>query len=494
MARAARLRGLRSEVLLGLGLVMLTATAVLTGLGLRLQDAQLAQLRELAARQLVTDVQRPIGLPPGPEGGEWWWIDGAGAAEAWGAAGPVDVQTLELAAAARAEGGSLLQAGAPWEPLRLAMPVADRVVAMRLPAAAGLPLLLGLVLGSVTVFTGFGASVLRGRVVAPLQRLALGVRSAAEGDLAARLPEEGVRETAEVARAFNELAEALEKRTHALEKAVTDLRESNRRLRAARDGLDRAERLAAVGHLASGVAHEVGNPVGALLALLDLLGREPGLSDAGREQLRKAQQQGERVRAILRELLDFSRPSRGQASAVDLGELAHATFDLVRPQRRYAGIDFQLQLEPDAPRAWADASAVSQALLNLVLNAADAVLEAGRGRVTVAVRPAARSARSGESGEAASQRRRPDAVELVVEDDGPGVAAEDRERIFDPFYTTKDPGLGTGLGLSNALRVAEQQGGRLDLAESAPGSGARFLLTLPAADGAGGGAEIREGG
>jgi len=482
MKRSQRLRGLQVEVLIGLGLVMAMATAVLVGFGLRLQTDQIAQLRELAARRLVTEVNAPGALAPGPEGSEWWRITPEGVARPWGAAGELDLETQALAEAARHHGELVMQAGAPWEPLRFALPLDEgRVAVMRLPPAAGLPLLLGLLLGSVAVFTAFGASVLRGRVVGPLERLAAGVRSAAEGDLETRLPEEGVRETVAVARAFNELAEALAARTTALEKAVGELRESNRSLRAARDGLDRAERLAAVGQLASGVAHEVGNPVGALLALLDLLGRDPGLSEGGRRHLDKARQQGERVRAILRELLDFSRPARGEPADIDLAELARSTVDLVRPQRRYAALDFQVEVEGEVLRAWADPSAVSQALLNLLLNAADAVLESGGGTVRVSVCPAALQARTGESPVSGEERRRPDGVALSVEDDGPGIEPECRERIFDPFFTTKEPGHGTGLGLSNVLRVAEQQGGRLDLETPESGRGARFVLRLPIA-------------
>ena len=481
MDRRARLRGLQAEVLLGLGLVMAMATAVLMATGLRLQEAQLAQLRGLAVQRLVTEVRASGGLAAGPSGSRWWRVTEKGAAQAWGTVGEIDAETRELAEASRREGQAMFQSGAPWQPLRFAVPLGNGgVMAMRLaPVAAG-PLLLGLLICLVAVFTAFGATLLRGRVVAPLERLAEGVHRASEGDLELQLPEEGVRETAAVARAFNALASALEMRTRALEKAVADLRQSNASLRAARDGLDRAERLAAVGHLASGVAHEVGNPVGALLALLDLLGREPGLSEEGRARVGTARQQGERVRAILRELLDFSRPARGEPCAVDLQALADATLDLVRPQRRYAGVEFSLEADPATPPAWADPAAVSQALLNLVLNAADAVLERDGGNVRISLAPTALHFRAGEAPSQAPERRSPDGVELSVEDDGPGVAPEQRERIFDPFFTTKDPGLGTGLGLSNALRVAEQQGGRLDLEAPLRGRGARFVLRLPA--------------
>ncbi len=473
-------RGLQSQVLLGLALVMTTATLALVGVGLRVQEAQLHEVWPLVASALGNQPESPLGFASGPPGAEWWTVEPDGNAVIREGDRNLDDEGRALAEAARARGVALLRAGKPWEAVWFADPGgAGTVRVMRVPPIVALPLLVALVLAAVTVFTGFGATLLRGAVVAPLQRLSAGVSALAEGRLEVRIPEEGVAEAAEVASAFNQMAEALATRTEALEKAVADLRDSNRSLRAARDGLDRAERLAAVGQLASGVAHEVGNPMGALLAFLDLVGRDPGLNAASRGHLEKAREQGERVRAILRELLGFARPSRGEATAVDLVQLAGETVHLVRAQRRYAGIDFRVEGEGDPPLALSDRSALAQVLLNLTLNAADAVREAG-GRVRLRVRGAANRTRAGDGGEGASRRRDFDAVELRVEDDGPGVAPGDRERIFDPFFTTKAPGEGTGLGLSNALRLAEQLGGRLDLEASSELGGAAFALRLPA--------------
>jgi hypothetical protein len=347
---------------------------------------------------------------------------------------------------------------------------------------------LALVLGDVLVFTAFGAFLLRRRLVVPLQRLAAAARSIAEGHLDARARVEGPAEAAEVAAAFNAMTDALARRSEALEKAVADLRASNRELREARAGLDRAERLAAVGRLAAGVAHEVGNPMGALLAFLDLVGRDPALSAPGRVHLERAAREGERVRTILRHLLDFSRPPRRERVAVDVARVAEEAAGLVRAQRRYAGIAIEVVSEGEPPPADTDAGALAQILLNLIVNAADA-LRAGTPapRVSVHVRPAAGRWRAGEGPAPAGARRTADAVECAVADNGPGIAPEDGERIFDPFFTTKPPGEGTGLGLSNAARFAEELGGSLVLAPSGAG-GACFVLRLPARAPAPGGA------
>jgi len=355
---------------------------------------------------------------------------------------------------------------------------------------------LALLLGGVAVFTALGATLMRRAVIAPLERMARAARGLADGAFEERVPVEGVRETAELAAAWNEMTAALESRTGALEKAVRDLRASNESLREARAGLDRAARLAAVGRLAAGVAHEVGNPMGAVLAFLDLARRAPELSEATRATIERAAGQGERVRGILRQLLDYSRPPKSRAVATPLPRLCEEVAALVRAQRRYQGIEIRVVEEPGAPPALADPGVVSQILLNLLLNAADALCGAATPapRIELRVRPAALRLRPGEGPAPAQARREPEAVACEVIDNGPGVAAEDRERIFDPFFTTKPVGEGTGLGLANALRFAEECGGRLELAPGAGEPGAVFALTLPVpAPAAGAGAGRREG-
>jgi signal transduction histidine kinase len=402
----------------------------------------------------------------------------------------LDGETLALAEQVRAREEPLLRPGAAWQSIRFAAPAGpDRVAVARLPKTASLrlrvlPLLLAGVLLAldVALFTAFGASILRRRVVLPLRRLADAARGLAAGAFGERVPEEGPREASEVAAAFNDMSDALARRTEALEKAVVELRDANAELRHTRAGLDRAERLAAVGRLAAGVAHEVGNPMGALLAFVDLAGRDPGLAPASRDHLVRATQQGERVRRILRQLLDFARPAAtGAAVPVDLVAVAEETALMIRSQSRAAGLRVEVRVEGSPPTALGDAGRIAQILLNLALNAADAVRIGGGSGVWMLVRSVPLALRAGALPEEAVARRRPDGVECVVADDGCGVAPSDRERIFDPFFTTKDPGDGTGLGLSNSLRLAEEMGGRLELVPPPEGLRTAFALRLPAA-------------
>ncbi|HEY8156885.1 MAG TPA: ATP-binding protein [Myxococcota bacterium] len=481
----ARRRGLRSEVLLSLALLMGTAILVLAGLLLATHESHVEQLHGLAARSLLADARSRLPLlPESVPGMRWWRVDSAGrAAPRSEDAGEIDAAARELAAEARKQGRPLLRAGRPWQAIYFAAPVGSEEVAVAwLPPVASPGVLAGVLFCALCVFTGFGAWVLRGSLVLPLEQLAGAVHAIGAGELGARAPILGTREIAEVAQAFNGMSEALARRSEALEKAVSDLRESNRRLREARAGLDRAERLAAVGRLAAGVAHEVGNPMGALLAFMDLASRDPGLGAVGREHLARGQREGERVRRILRQLLDFSSPPRGARVPIELARLCEETAALVRAQRRYAQIRIEVAAEGEPPPALADPSGVAQIVLNLLLNAADAL---GQGsadpRIRITVRPARARVRASDPGpEAAAGRRRSDAVECVVEDNGPGIAEEDRERIFDPFFTTKPPGEGTGLGLANAVRFAEEFGGSLELLPARPEGGAVFVLWLPA--------------
>jgi len=482
----ARRRGLQSDVLVSLSVVMLMATTVVGAVLVKTHEAHVSQIRLLAARSLVEEARWPRGDGRESAPGIRWWV--VEPTERWAPRGPhsqpLPLGGVELAAEVRERGSPLLRAGPPWEAVLFAAAVGSEgaVAVAWLPGAVPRSWIVTLMLAVVAVFTAFGAYLLRRRLVLPLQHLAGAARSIADGESGARVPVDGVAETADVAVAFNDMTEALEGRTGELEKAVSELRQSNESLRTARAGLARAERLAAVGRLAAGVAHEVGNPMGALLAFLDLARRDDGLSESSRGHLTRAAQEGERVRGILRELLDFSRPPRSACEAVELPALCEKTSDLVRAQRRYAGISIEVTSEGSPPAALADPGGVAQIVLNLLLNAADALGPETRDpKIRVVVRPTARCVRAGEGAAAAESRRHFDAVECVVRDNGPGVAEEDRERIFDPFFTTKAPGDGTGLGLSNAARFAEEFGGGLELAAPSPGGGAEFVLRLPAA-------------
>jgi two-component system NtrC family sensor kinase len=478
-------RGVQAEVLVSLAVVMVTATALLAGFFLKTHAAQVERLRGLIGSALAAEVRSPTFELDLQTSSFQWWILASDSAlrDRSPKAGRLDAETLALAVEVRQGGIPLLQAGAPWEPIRFASrleagPDARVAVALVEPVVSRMAIA-ALVMVDCLVFTLLGAYLLRGRIVLPLRQLALAAESIADAGPGARVPVEGAGEAADLAGSFNAMSEALERRSSALTKAVSELRETNARLRRAHAGLDRAERLAAVGQLAAGVAHEVGNPMGAMLAFLDLVRREGGLSDIGLGYLEKASHQGTRVREILRQLLDFSRPPRASRDRVDLETVVEQTFALVRAQKRYAEVALELESCEGVASVWGDESMLAQTLLNLVINAVGSVCERPEPRVVVSLRPAHMQLRAGEDSVAAAGRRRPDAVVCEVADNGPGVPEEDRERIFDPFFTTKEPGEGTGLGLANAQRLVEELGGTIDYSPSEQLGGAAFCLRLP---------------
>jgi signal transduction histidine kinase len=476
-------RGVQAEVVASLAIIMVTATALLTAFLFRTQAAQVETVQGLLGQALLSEARSPtyaVGMTT--PGVEWWTLDPAGRVVYRGsAAAEIDSESKVLAADARELGGYILRSGAPWDPVRFAVPMTGgaRVAVARLPAVVSRGSVLALLLLDSLVFAAFGTYLLRRRVVAPMRELAAAARAIGEAGPGARVSVDGVDEVREVSRAFNGMSEALEQRTGALEKAVAELREANAHLGQARVGLMRAERLAAVGSLAAGVAHEVGNPMGALLAYLELTGRDPSLGEPGRETLRRAAEQGERVRVILRQLLDFSRPPQARTDWVELPRVLEQTESLIRAQKRYEGIDFEIRCEAGVTPIRSDESIISQILLNLVINAAHAVAEEPQPSIRLTVRIAHLRRRYSDGQDPAGTERAPDAVECWVEDNGPGVVEEEQERIFDPFFTTKPPGEGTGLGLANAQRLAEELGGALEYRPSDSLGGAAFGLRLP---------------
>ncbi len=299
-------------------------------------------------------------------------------------------------------------------------------------------------------------------IVRPLDELSRAAERVASGARRLKVPALRARELAELGESFFAMTERLISEEAALRKKVDEVEAATRRLTEAQDSLVRSERLASVGRLAAGLAHEIGNPISALMGLEDLLlagGLEP---DEERDFLVRMRKETERIHRILRDLLQFARPAANSRSEPFApGDVAVAVSDtamLVAPQKEMKEIELELELEPALPAVALGREQLVQVVLNLLLNAADAVGPGGHIRV----------------GARAVAGR----VELSVSDDGPGVAPEMRPRLFEPFATTKEPGKGTGLGLAVVRGLVEAVGGSVSLDERAP-KGARFVVDLP---------------
>jgi signal transduction histidine kinase len=235
-------------------------------------------------------------------------------------------------------------------------------------------------------------------------------------------------------------------------------------LAAQREQLIRTEKLASVGQLAAGVAHEIGNPLAAILGFVDILraGVDHPVSPAEqRDMLDRVKAETQRIHRTIEDLLAYSRPSREEAQPTDALKILKASQGLLEPQKRFRMVRVVTEAPAEWPRVVVSPGRLQQVFVNLLLNAADAM--DGEGTVTV------------------SCHREERRVRISFNDTGPGVPSELRRKIFDPFFTTKPPGQGTGLGLAISRSILETFGGGLDLGSNG-GPGATFVVSLPAVD------------
>ncbi len=230
-----------------------------------------------------------------------------------------------------------------------------------------------------------------------------------------------------------------------------------------RDKLVHTEKMAAVGQLVSGVAHEVNNPLTAILGFADLLMENSELPESARKDLRVILQEAQRTKQIVQNLLSFARQMPPQRSSVQLNMILRRTIQLRSYDFNSHGIDVVEHLDEELPEVMGDAHQLQQVFLNILNNAYDAVHEVG-GRLA---RIVIMSTKAG------------DAVEVSFCDNGNGVTHPDK--IFDPFFTTKEIGKGTGLGLSICYGILKEHGGEILCHNNAGGQGATFVVRLPAA-------------
>jgi signal transduction histidine kinase len=344
---------------------------------------------------------------------------------------------------------------------------------------------LALALGGAAVI-GFVLLVAR-ELVTPIRALEARSEEMARGELARPLPPAGeADEIGRLAVAFEEMRRALRdrlrstesinvdlerevrRRTEALEQRNAEVRDALEKLRRAQDNLVRSEKLASMGRLVAGIAHEINNPVNAIINSLGPLeetvreiGSHPGVGAAAasaEEMLAVVKRGAARTKAIVQALHNYSRGEETIPREVNLARSVDDTLDLLR--HRLRAVTVIKDIEPGA-RIAGFPGQIDQVLMNLLTNAAQAI---GEGGGTIRVSAAVRG----------------DSVDISVADDGPGIPADVLPRIFDPFFTTKDVGEGSGLGLSIVHGIVDRHGGKIDV-ESVPGAGTTFRLSFPRA-------------
>ncbi|HEX8907210.1 MAG TPA: ATP-binding protein [Longimicrobiaceae bacterium] len=352
-----------------------------------------------------------------------------------------------------------------------------------------------LLVADVAVFVVLGRILIDRMVIHPLREAVATAEAIAGGDYGRRAPAGDTREIAALNGALNRMTEQLLHNQQLLAENVRSLDETNRLLLATQYDLVQAEKMASIGRLAAGMAHEVGNPLGALLgyaAVLRRRGVDPELLDGVERETR-------RIDTIVRRLLDYSRPAPAQREPVDVNASITRVVDLLREQGKLEGIEVDTALSPDLPPVLADTHFTDQVFVNLFDNARLAM--GGSGRLTVRTmldrwhpgRPIPYRRATDPPGVSYAHLRRPrygthrdasviqegaEIVRVVVADTGPGIAPEHMDAIFDPFFTTRAPGEGTGLGLAIVASTVADFGGRIE-ASSAQGGGAVFTLSFP---------------
>ncbi|MCH7855488.1 MAG: HAMP domain-containing protein [Gemmatimonadetes bacterium] len=348
----------------------------------------------------------------------------------------------------------------------------------------------------------FGGWALKKNLLEPVDQLVRGVKQIADGDYRHRLELPNGLELRSITESVNAMADRLIAGQEVLAENVRSLDETNVMLIEARNEVIQAARLASVGTLAAGIAHEVGNPLTAIIGYADVALRRIEADQGDPELLELIRSEAHRIDGIVRGLLDFARPQSDEITPVRVDEVVAGVRELLETQGRLGQIEHSWTLDEECPPVLMDPRHLEQVLVNLLLNASDAVKDVDEPKIEVAM--------WSEEGPAANPlRRRGDdppgvnymhrrrvarafAVEslgsletahrvvvVAVSDNGPGLPSADETHVFDPFFTTKEPGKGTGLGLFISARLVSGMGGRIDL-ENTP-DGARFEVRLPEA-------------
>lgn len=311
-----------------------------------------------------------------------------------------------------------------------------------------------------TALLVFSYFVLTRLIVRPIEALGRAADRVASGASSLEVPRSGASELLELGESLKVMTLELKSKEEALRRKVDELSRAKGNLTEARIQLEGSDRLASVGRLAAGVAHEIGNPITAMMGMQDLL-LDGGLgADVERDFIARMRRETERVHTIVRDLLDFSRAQKEGEEPGSVEAAVEAAAALVKPQKGMREVTLDVDVEAALPQVKLSTPRLTQVLLNLLLNARDAVV----GVSAPVIRVVARSQEG--------------AVEMYIEDNGPGIPVDLAEKVFQPFFTTKDVGEGTGLGLSVCRGLVEAIGGTLTVDGSYAG-GTRMTITLP---------------
>ncbi len=320
---------------------------------------------------------------------------------------------------------------------------------------------LGIALLGVALVSGVAITVAR-RISQPIHAMAEAAQQIAQGKYAQEVEVTTDDEVGYLAASFNTMASELARAQQELhewgEKLERKVEQRTAELKTMQNHLLQAEKMAAIGKLAAGVAHEINNPLTGVLTNSSLMLQDLPVDDPRREDLQTVVNETLRCRKIVKGLLDFARQSAPQKQELNLNRVVEDVLALVRNQASFRNIAISADLDPRLPFIMADADQMRQVALNIVLNAAEAMPQGGALHITSKFDPVSK------------------AVVIRISDTGTGIPDEIMDRLFEPFFTTKKTG--TGLGLSIAYGIVERHKGVLEV-ESAVGRGTTFIISLP---------------
>jgi two-component system, NtrC family, sensor kinase len=315
-----------------------------------------------------------------------------------------------------------------------------------------------LAMGTISIV----AMIVANKISGPIRAMADAARKIAEGDYSQKVDITSDDETGFLANNFNtmvsELVRAHQELREWAETLERKVEQRTTELKAMQAHLVQSEKLAGVGKLAAGVAHEINNPLTCVLTNTSLILADLPPGDPRREDLQTVVDETLRCRKIVKGLLDFARQTKPQKQRLDLNKVADDVITLVRNQASFQSIVLRAELNSGIPMVFADADQMRQVVLNIILNAADAMPQGGEIRVRSLFDPQINQ------------------VMLRISDTGPGIPAEIQDKLFEPFFTTKKTG--TGLGLAIAYGIMERHKGALKI-ESALGHGTTIVVILP---------------
>ncbi len=311
-------------------------------------------------------------------------------------------------------------------------------------------------------------------VYVPLRDLESGAKRLSSGNLEQMIPVRSDDEFGQLAASFNSMTVALQKSAaelrdwgHTLEQKVE---KRTQELRIAEAETARSEKLASVGLLAAGIAHELNNPLTGVLTFTTLLRKKLPDGNPDAEDLDLVIRETKRCATIIRRLLDFAREKTPEKKFADLNQVIEDTARIIERPASFRDIEIAMDLDPQLPQVWVDADLIKQVIMNMLVNAQHAIEH--EGSITVRSRRCAQP-RSPEPGMTPV-----DMVEISIIDSGCGIPEKNLKRIFDPFFTSKEVGKGTGLGLSVSHGIVKAHGGAIEV-ESTVGKGSTFRIYLP---------------